>query len=38
MKILAIGATGFVGSHVTRQLMTQGHQIALFHRGSTTML
>lgn len=30
MKILAIGATGFVGSHV------KGHQVALFHRSSTT--
>ncbi|KAM3094382.1 NAD-dependent epimerase/dehydratase family protein [Phormidesmis sp. 146-12] len=36
MKILAIGATGFVGSRVTRQLVAQGHQVALFHRGSTT--
>lgn len=36
MKILAIGATGFVGLHVIRQLMVQGHQIALFHRGNST--
>ncbi|WOD39802.1 NAD-dependent epimerase/dehydratase family protein [Nodosilinea sp. E11] len=36
MKILAIGATGFIGSRVTHQLMAQGHQVALFHRGSTT--
>lgn len=36
MKILAIGATGFIGLHVVRQLMRQGHQIALFHRGNTT--
>lgn len=36
MKILAIGATGFVGSRVTRQLIAQGHQVALFHRGNTT--
>jgi nucleoside-diphosphate-sugar epimerase len=35
MKILAIGATGFVGSHVTRQLVMEGHQLALFHRGGT---
>ncbi|MFQ4135097.1 NAD-dependent epimerase/dehydratase family protein [Nodosilinea sp. PGN35] len=35
MKILAVGATGFVGSRVTRQLLAQGHQVALFHRGST---
>jgi len=36
MKILAIGATGFVGSYVTCQLIAQGHQIALLHRGSNT--
>lgn len=36
MKILAIGATGFAGSRVTRQLIAQGHQVALFHRGNTT--
>jgi nucleoside-diphosphate-sugar epimerase len=36
MKILAIGATGFIGLPVTRQLMMQGHQVALFHRGNTT--
>jgi nucleoside-diphosphate-sugar epimerase len=36
MKILAIGAIGFVGSRVTRQLIAQGHQFALFHRGNTT--
>lgn len=36
MKILAIGATGFIGLPVIRQLMKQGHQIALFHRGDTT--
>lgn len=36
MKILAIGATGFVGSRVTRQLIAQGHEVVLFHRGNTT--
>lgn len=36
MKILAIGATGFVGSQVTRQVIAQGHQVALLHRGNTT--
>lgn len=36
MKILAIGATGSIGSHVIHQLRTNGHEIALFHRGITT--
>lgn len=36
MKILAIGATGFIGSRVARQLLMQGHQVVLFHRGNTT--
>ncbi|MGG6295631.1 NAD-dependent epimerase/dehydratase family protein [Leptolyngbya sp. AN02str] len=36
MNILTIGATSFVGSHVTRQLIEQGHQVALFHRGKTS--
>lgn len=36
MRILAIGATGFIGLPVVRQLIRQGHQVALFHRGNTT--
>lgn len=36
MKILAISATGFIGQHVVHQLMMEGHQVALFHRGNTT--
>lgn len=37
MRILAIGATGFIGLPIVRQLVRQGHQVALFHRGKTTV-
>ena len=33
MKVLLIGGSGFIGPHVARQLIEQGHQIAIFHRG-----
>lgn len=36
MRILAIGATGFVGSHVIAQLIGQGHNVAVLHRGENT--
>jgi len=35
MKILAIGATGFIGPHVVRRLLRMGHEVAVFHRGET---
>jgi uncharacterized protein YbjT (DUF2867 family) len=35
MKVLALGATGFIGSYVVRQLIDQGHQVVVFHRGET---
>jgi nucleoside-diphosphate-sugar epimerase len=35
MTILAIGATGFIGPHVVRQLVQQGHTVTVFHRGTT---
>src|SRR5579864_1171248 len=35
MKILAIGATGFIGPFVLQQLQHQGHEITVFHRGKT---
>jgi len=35
MKVLAIGATGFIGPPVVRQLDEQGHEVAVFHRGET---
>ncbi|MEX2125841.1 MAG: NAD-dependent epimerase/dehydratase family protein [Woeseia sp.] len=36
MKVLAIGATGFIGSHVVRLLTEQGHDVAVLHRGRTS--
>jgi len=33
MKALLIGGTGFIGPHVARFLIEQGHQVAVFHRG-----
>jgi nucleoside-diphosphate-sugar epimerase len=35
MKILAIGATGFIGPHVIQQLQKAGHFITVLHRGKT---
>ncbi|MBV8809084.1 MAG: NAD-dependent epimerase/dehydratase family protein [Acidobacteriaceae bacterium] len=34
MKILLIGATGFIGPFVVRELVRQGHETAVFHRGN----
>jgi len=35
MKVLAIGATGFIGRHVIPLLVEQGIEIAVLHRGET---
>src|SRR5262249_29777530 len=35
MRILLVGATGFIGSHVLRWLLNEGHSTAIFHRGQT---
>ena len=37
MRILVIGGTGFIGSWVARSLVAQGHTLALFHRGRTSV-
>lgn len=33
MRILLIGATGFIGPHVVYELARQGHEVTVFHRG-----
>lgn len=36
MNILVLGGTNFIGPYVVRQLVEQGHQVTVFHRGKTT--
>lgn len=35
MRILFIGGTRFTGPHAVRQLVTSGHDVAVFHRGQS---
>ncbi len=35
MRILVIGGTGFIGPYVVRNLLEQGHRLAVFHRGQS---
>jgi nucleoside-diphosphate-sugar epimerase len=35
MHILIIGGTKFIGPHVVRQFVDQGHDVILYHRGKT---
>lgn len=36
MRVLLIGATGFIGSCVTRELVRQGHDVSVLHRGTSS--
>src|SRR5208337_4822828 len=33
MRLLIIGGTGFIGPFVIRELVEQGHDVTVFHRG-----
>jgi nucleoside-diphosphate-sugar epimerase len=35
MRVLIIGGTKFIGPHVVRQFVDQGHDLLLYHRGKT---
>jgi len=35
VKILILGGTGFIGSHLARSLLGDGHDVAVFHRTET---
>lgn len=35
MRLLAIGASGFIGTPVVRHLVERGHEVAVLHRGRT---
>ena len=35
MRILVIGGTGFIGPHITRELLRRDHEVAVLHRGRT---
>ena len=34
MRVLVLGGTGFIGPHIMRRLVAQGHKVAVFRRGS----
>jgi nucleoside-diphosphate-sugar epimerase len=36
MRVLAIGATGFIGPRLVRLLAGQGHHVSVLHRGETS--
>jgi nucleoside-diphosphate-sugar epimerase len=38
MRVLLIGGTGFIGPHVARQFIEQGHQVTVYHRGETEVV
>jgi nucleoside-diphosphate-sugar epimerase len=35
MRVLIIGGTKFIGPHVVRQFVKQGHEVTVYHRGET---
>jgi nucleoside-diphosphate-sugar epimerase len=37
MRVLVIGGTGFIGQHITHELIRRDHDTTVFHRGSTAV-
>jgi nucleoside-diphosphate-sugar epimerase len=37
MHVLVIGGTGFIGAHITRELIRHDHPVTVFHRGHTAV-
>lgn len=35
MRVLILGGTGYIGSHVVKQMAQRGHQVTIIHRGRT---
>jgi nucleoside-diphosphate-sugar epimerase len=35
MRVLIIGGTGFIGKHLTKMFVENGHEVAIFHRKKT---
>ena len=35
MRVLIIGGTGFIGTHIVRRLADHAHVVAVYHRGRT---
>jgi nucleoside-diphosphate-sugar epimerase len=37
LRVLILGGTRFIGSHINSALRNAGHRVAVFHRGSTPL-
>src|SRR5260370_34937754 len=37
MRVLTLGGTGFIGSHITQRLLALGHDVTVFHRGTSPL-
>jgi nucleoside-diphosphate-sugar epimerase len=37
MRVLVIGGTGFIGPHITRELIRRDHHVTVLHRGRTAV-